>query len=225
MPSHLYEFSFAPNPRWSRRYAPQAEIQAYLEDVARAHGVLDRIRTGTEVEQAALGRRGPAKWTPDDVQARMRPTSCSPPAASCRSRSMPAIPGLDGFAGPAFHTARWRHDVDARGQACRADRHRLQLRSRSVPRFSRVVAQLDIYQRSPGWTFPRMDFAYNERTKRLLERFPVDPAGSTARANFAFHELGAAAMTGRQLAAARVPRDRPLSRSTRRSRIRSCGAR
>ena len=38
IPSHLYEFSFAPNPRWSRRYAPQAEIQAYIEDVARAAG-------------------------------------------------------------------------------------------------------------------------------------------------------------------------------------------
>ena len=52
VPSHLYEFSFDPNPRWSRRYAPQAEIQAYLEDVARRHGVLDRIRTSTEVKGA-----------------------------------------------------------------------------------------------------------------------------------------------------------------------------
>ena len=56
IPSHLYEFSFAPNPRWSRRYAPQAEIQAYLEDTARRYGVLDRIRTSTEVRSAALGR-------------------------------------------------------------------------------------------------------------------------------------------------------------------------
>src|SRR3979409_2697006 len=52
IPSHLYEFSFAPNPRWSRRYAPQAEIQTYLEDVARSHGVLGRIRTNTEVTRA-----------------------------------------------------------------------------------------------------------------------------------------------------------------------------
>src|SRR6187401_1342635 len=52
VPSHLYEFSFAPNPRWSRRYAPGVEIQAYLEDVARRHGVLDRIRTRTEVTEA-----------------------------------------------------------------------------------------------------------------------------------------------------------------------------
>src|SRR5204863_481407 len=53
IPSHLYEFSFAPNPRWSRRYAPQAEIQAYLEDVARRYGVAERIRTGTEVTRAS----------------------------------------------------------------------------------------------------------------------------------------------------------------------------
>ena len=56
VPSHLYEFSFEPNPRWSRRYAPQAEIQAYLEDVARRHGVLDRIRTEHRGDRRALGR-------------------------------------------------------------------------------------------------------------------------------------------------------------------------
>src|SRR5438309_11376378 len=61
VPSHLYEFSFAPNPRWSRRYAPQAEIQAYLRDVASSHGVLDRIRTGVEVT-AASWDAGRAKW-------------------------------------------------------------------------------------------------------------------------------------------------------------------
>src|SRR5213083_3763965 len=61
VPSHLYEFSFEPNPRWSRRYAPQAEIQAYLEDVARRNGVLDRIRTGTEV-QGARWDEDSSKW-------------------------------------------------------------------------------------------------------------------------------------------------------------------
>ena len=61
VPSHLYEFSFAPNPRWSRRYAPQAEIQAYLEDVARRYGVLDRIRTSTEVKRASWNDER-SKW-------------------------------------------------------------------------------------------------------------------------------------------------------------------
>ena len=52
VPSHLYEFSFEPNPRWSRRYAKQAEIQEYIEAVAARHGVLELTRTGTEVTRA-----------------------------------------------------------------------------------------------------------------------------------------------------------------------------
>ena len=73
VPSHLYEFSFAPNPRWSRRYAPQAEIQAYLEDVARRHGVLDRIRTGTEVA-ARTGRMTATSGDRRPAPASTRPT-------------------------------------------------------------------------------------------------------------------------------------------------------
>ena len=49
VPSNLYEFSFEPNPRWSHRYARQAEIQLYIEQVARKYGVTERVRTGTEV--------------------------------------------------------------------------------------------------------------------------------------------------------------------------------
>ena len=42
-----------------------------------------------------------------------------------------------------------------------------------VPAIQPDVEQLDVYQRSPGWTFPKMDFAYSERAKRLFERFPL----------------------------------------------------
>ncbi len=72
----------------------------------------------------------------------------------------PPIPGLDGFEGPAFHTAEWRHDVDLAGKrvavvgtGCSA----IQV----VPAIQPEVAQLDVYQRSPGWTLPKMDFAYS----------------------------------------------------------------
>ena len=69
IPSHLYEFSFAPNPRWSRRYAPQEEIQAYLEDIGRRYGVADRIRTSTEVPERALGRAARHVAARDDRRA------------------------------------------------------------------------------------------------------------------------------------------------------------
>src|SRR4029450_658857 len=79
VPSHLYEFSFEPNPRWSRRYAPQAEIQAYLEDVARRHGGLDLIRTGTEVKGArwdAVGGRWVLETSAGEHEAEVLVTAC-----------------------------------------------------------------------------------------------------------------------------------------------------
>jgi cation diffusion facilitator CzcD-associated flavoprotein CzcO len=195
VPSHLYEFSFEPNPHWSRRYAPQAEIQSYLHDVAQRHGVLDRIRTSTEVRSARWDeQRG--RWllqtSAGAHEADILITACGQLSVA----KMPSIPGLESFEGPAFHTSRWRHDVELAGKrvavvgtGCSA--------IQTVPAIQPLVEHLDVYQRSPGWTIPKMDFAYSERMQRLFERFPalqrLDRIGT-----FAFMELGAAAMTGQR---------------------------
>jgi cation diffusion facilitator CzcD-associated flavoprotein CzcO len=195
VPSHLYEFSFEPNPRWSRRYAPQAEIQAYLEDVAGRHGVLDRIRTSTEVTSA--------RWVPER-SGWLLETSAGPHEAdmlltACGQLSvpkMPSISGLESFDGPVFHTAEWRHDVELAGKrvavvgsGCSA--------IQTVPAIQPIVEHVDVYQRSPGWTIPKMDFAFSERTKQLFERFPLLQRADRA-AVFAFMELAAAGMTSQR---------------------------
>jgi cation diffusion facilitator CzcD-associated flavoprotein CzcO len=194
VPSHLYEFSFAPNPSWSRRYAPQAEIQAYLESVARHHGVHERVRTGTEVTDA--------RWDDERGTWRLETSAGSHEAdvliAACGQLSVPTvppIPGLQSFAGPAFHTAQWRHDVELAGRrvavvgtGCSA----IQV----VPAIQPTVEQVDVYQRSPGWTIPKLDFAYSKRAQRLFERVPALRRLDRA-AIFVFMELGTAALTSR----------------------------
>ncbi len=194
VPSHLYEFAFAPNPGWSRRYAPQAEIQAYLEDVARRHGVLEQVRTGVEVTRA--------EWSEERASWRLQTTAGEHEAdllvTACGQLSVPKRPplkGLETFAGEVFHTAEWRHDVDLAGRrvsivgtGCSA--------IQTAPVIAAEVAALDIYQRSPGWTFPKMDFAYSERSKQLFERYPLLQR-LDRWAVFAFMELGAAGMTGK----------------------------
>jgi cation diffusion facilitator CzcD-associated flavoprotein CzcO len=194
IPSHLYEFSFAPNPRWSRRYAPQPEIQAYLEDVARGHGVLDRIRTGVEV-QSAQWSEAHGQWTLQTSAGEHRADVLLTACGQLSVPSVPAIRGLDRFDGPAFHTARWRHDVEIKGArvavigtGCSA----IQV----VPAIQPSVRQLDVYQRSPGWTLPKMDFAYGPRTLRLLERYPALQR-LDRQSIFAFQELAALGMTSR----------------------------
>lgn len=194
IPSHLYEYSFAPN-RWSRRYAPQAEIQAYVEGVARRFGVLEKVRTGTEVKSAAWDEeRG--KWL---LETSAGPHEADVLITACGQLSVPStppIPGLDEFEGPAFHTAEWRHDVDLAGKrvavlgtGCSA----IQV----VPAIQPEVAQLDVYQRSPGWTLPKMDFEYSARAHALFRRLPALRRLDRASV-FAFQEFAAAALTNKR---------------------------
>jgi cation diffusion facilitator CzcD-associated flavoprotein CzcO len=192
VPSHLYEFSFAPNAHWSRRYAPGPEIQAYIEHVARRHGVLERVRLGTEVERATF-HEDTARW-------RLETSGGSYEAdvliAACGQLALPRIPpiaGLDRFEGPAFHTARWRHDVDLTGRrvavigtGCSS----IQV----VPQVQPRVAKLDVYQRTPGWTIPKTDFEYGPLARRLFAWFPFLQHLDRALI-FAFMELATAGMT------------------------------
>jgi cation diffusion facilitator CzcD-associated flavoprotein CzcO len=189
--SHLYEFSFAPNPRWSRRYAPQAEIQAYIEDVARRYA-LD-VRTGVDVTAARWdGERWQLETSSGPHTADVLLTACG----QLSTPSVPPLPGLDDFEGPAFHTARWRHDVALAGRrvavvgsGCSA----IQV----VPAIQPEVEHVTVYQRSPGWTVPKLDFPYRERTRRLFERFPLLQRLDRASI-LAVHELGTAVLTRRR---------------------------
>jgi cation diffusion facilitator CzcD-associated flavoprotein CzcO len=193
VPSHFYEFSFAPNPDWSCRYAPQAEIRAYLERVVREHGVEHCFRFNTEVRSAT--------WQDDHwvLQTDGGQHAADILITACGQLSNPKFPdidGLDRFDGPAFHTAQWRHDVDLTGKrvavigtGCSA--------AQVVPAIQPSVDTVDVYQRTPGWTLPRMNFAYSQRAKHLFRRYPwlqrLD-----RRSVQMFMELGAVGMTRRQ---------------------------
>jgi cation diffusion facilitator CzcD-associated flavoprotein CzcO len=194
IPSHLYEYSFAPNG-WSRRYSPGSEIRAYVEGVARRFGVLDKIRTGTEVKSAGWDE-GRGRWL---LQTSAGPHEADFLVTACGQLSVPKVPKLPGlgeFEGPAFHTAEWRHDVELAGKrvavigtGCSA----IQV----VPAIQPEVAKLDVYQRSPGWTFPKGDHEYSPLARTAFKRFPALRRLDRASV-FAFNEFGAAAMTSQR---------------------------
>jgi len=170
VPSHFYEFSFAMNPDWSRRYAPQPEIKAYLERVVREQGVEPMFRFNSEVRSATWDDRG--HWVLDTASGEHVADVLITACGQLSTPKYPDIAGLEVFEGPAFHTAKWRHDVDLTGKrvavigtGCSA--------AQVVPAIQPEVAVLDVYQRSPGWTMPRMDFEYSDRAKRLFRRFPM----------------------------------------------------
>jgi len=169
--SHLYEFSFAPNPNWSRRFAPQEEIQAYIDQLAKRFGVADRVHLNTEVTSAVWDSTA-AQWVVTTDAGEHRTDVL---VAACGQLQIPSIPplvGLESFAGPAFHTARWQREatltgrrVGVIGSGCSA----IQV----VPAIQPDVDHLDVFQRSPGWTLPKGDRAYSRAQQWRFRRFPV----------------------------------------------------
>ena len=123
VPSHLYSFSFAPNPDWTRTYSPQPEIRAYLERVARERDLYRSIRLGTSVTAAdwddAAGRWALAT-SAGPLSARVLVAAPGP----LTEPHLPQIAGLGTFGGATFHSARWDHGHDLRGERVAVDRHR-----------------------------------------------------------------------------------------------------
>lgn len=168
VPSHLYSFSFAPNPDWSRSFSAQPEIHAYLQRVSAEYGIDRFTRNRHEVLDAT--------WD-DDAQHWVVTTSRGVWTAdvlvlgsgALSDPSFPDVPGLDTFEGPVFHSATWRHDLDLRGRRIAVigtGASAIQF----VPEIAPVVGTLKVFQRTPPWIMPRGDRPIT-RVERLLFRW------------------------------------------------------
>ncbi|RNL64207.1 NAD(P)/FAD-dependent oxidoreductase [Nocardioides marmoriginsengisoli] len=168
VPSQLYSFSFAPNPNWSRSFSPQPEIHAYLQDVARSSGVLDRFRFGVTVEDAAWDETDQV-WTVTTSAGTVTADVVISGSGGLSEPKNPEIKGIDGFTGEIFHTARWDHDVDLAGKRVAiigTGASAIQV----IPEIAKTVGHLDVYQRTAPWVMPRHDRAYT-RVEKLGFRF------------------------------------------------------
>lgn len=171
VPAHLYSYSFAQNPNWTRTYARQPEILAYLRQVAADRGIDRKIVFDCRVTELT--------W--DDTAGRWRLATADGRRFTARAvvsavgglhvPKLPALPGLDRFAGPAFHSARWRHDVELAGRnvaVIGTGASAIQL----IPELAPQVARLTVYQRSPPWVLPRRDAAVSPLARWAYAHVP-----------------------------------------------------
>jgi 4-hydroxyacetophenone monooxygenase len=176
-PSHLYSFSFGPKASWSRYYAKQEEILGYLHDVAERHRILGDIRFRTEVISATYDAAAHS-WEvvarePDGMSRTYRADIVISSVGQLNRPQMPSIPGLGTFPGPAFHSARWRHDVDLAGKrvgVLGTGASAMQV----VPSIAGTSAELVVFQRSPQWVAPNANYlrAVPDATRLLMEQVP-----------------------------------------------------
>jgi len=171
VPSHLYSFSFAPNPDWTRTFSLQPEIWEYLRGVARDRGVLSHVRFDHEVQEAAWNEEE-RRWV---LQTSRGPYSADVVVSGMGGLSeprIPDIPGLEDFEGTAFHSAQWDDSVDLAGRRVAVvgtGASAIQI----VPHVQPKVAELQLYQRTPAWIMPHPDRPITAGERRAYHRLPA----------------------------------------------------
>ncbi|WP_405666637.1 flavin-containing monooxygenase [Streptomyces sp. NBC_00055] len=175
VPSHLYSFSFAPNPEWPRTFSGQEHIRAYLERVADTFGLRPHIRLGHEVTMM--------RWDGDELNWTIESANGTTIVADVvvsatgplSDPKMPDIPGLADFPGKVFHSARWDHDYDLTGKRVAmigTGASAIQI----VPAIQPKAGKLTLFQRTPPWVMPRMDRSISGAERWLHRTLPFTGA-------------------------------------------------
>jgi cation diffusion facilitator CzcD-associated flavoprotein CzcO len=188
VPSPLYSWSWATNPDWGRRYSPQPEILAYLRRTAEADGLLDLVRTDTDV--TALAYDG-AAWQVTTSTGTLEADVVVSAVGQLSNPAVPQIHGAGSFAGPVFHSARWRHDVDLTGKRVAVvgtGASAIQF----VPGIVDRVGAMTVFQRSAPYVVPKPDRAYTAAHHRFFREHPALPAGERRLTYWLTERLNAA---------------------------------
>ncbi|MFI6366435.1 flavin-containing monooxygenase [Nocardia sp. NPDC050630] len=170
VPSHLYSYSFALNPNWSRSFSKQGEIQQYIQGVAREYNVLDKHLFNCDVT-AARWNNATNLWHIESTRGSFTADTVVSAVGALCEPALPDIKGINGFEGETFHSARWNHDADLTGKRVAiigTGASAIQI----VPSIAARVAHLDVYQRTAPWLLPRMDRPYTLPERLAFRHIP-----------------------------------------------------
>ena len=171
IPSHLYSYSFAPNPNWTRTYPLQAELERYARGCAERHGILDHTLLGCEVTAAQWDEAG-GRWRLDTSEGEFTADVLVAAPGFLSEPSIPDLPGLGEFAGEVFHTARWNHDHDLTGRRVAVIGTGASA-IQAVPAIQPVVGHMSVFQRTAPWVLPHRDRPISDFERRMYRRFPA----------------------------------------------------
>jgi cation diffusion facilitator CzcD-associated flavoprotein CzcO len=169
--SHLYSFSFAPNPDWTDRFSGWEEIHRYLKGCAERYGIAPLVRFEHEVTSARWDEGGRC-WRIETTRGPREAAVLVLASGPLSDPVMPRVPGLERFEGRVFHSARWDHGYDLAGKQVAVigtGASAIQF----VPRIQPLVRRLWLFQRTPPWVMPRLDGPIRPWQRRLYRRLPL----------------------------------------------------
>src|SRR4029077_10987788 len=172
IPSHLYSFSFDLSPDWSRMYPGQQEIHDYLKRCVERYELAPYIRLNTRFHEAVWNEAEGAWHATAGEGMRIRARVLVSGIGGLHVPQYPKLKGIERFAGPKFHSATWDHDVSLDGKnvaVVGTGASSIQF----VPQIAPRAGKLYLFQRTPPWIVPRMDFAITEKWKKRFRRYPL----------------------------------------------------
>ncbi len=159
--NHMYSYSFAQRNDWPRYFSSREILAEYFRDCAERFGLLDRINLRSEVRSATWDDVTQLWTVVVDTPEGRRTVEANAVISAVGQLNRPRYPNIAGFgefAGPAFHTARWDHDVDLSGKrvaiigtgasACQV-----------IPAIAATVADLTVFQRTAPWQLPAPNYS------------------------------------------------------------------
>jgi cation diffusion facilitator CzcD-associated flavoprotein CzcO len=171
VPSHLYSFSFAPNPNWSNTYSSQPEIRDYLRRCADDFGIRPHIVTSVEVEGAAWSI-DEQRWSIDTSAGEFSAQILISGMGPLTEPKLPDVPGIESFTGKTMHSSRWDHSYDLTGKrvaSIGSGASAIQY----VPSIQPQVEQLYVFQRTAPWIMPHGARPIGDRERSIFRRAPV----------------------------------------------------
>jgi len=161
VPSHLYSYSFEPNPNWPQAFSEAPDIERYIQHCTDKYGVREKIRFGTKVVRAAF-QTDQGRWEVETDDGKLISARLLVPATGGLSRlRFPELKGMERFAGKAVHAARWDSTLDLRDKrvgVIGTGASAIQI----VPSIAPEVASLSVFQRSAAWVLPRWNRPFTE---------------------------------------------------------------
>jgi cation diffusion facilitator CzcD-associated flavoprotein CzcO len=183
IPSHLYSFSFRPNPGWSRVFAEGREIHAYLRDCVRDEGLEEHLLLNCALS-AAEWHGAQARWLVRTARGDFSAASLVIATGRLSEPKLPPIKNLDGFGGRWWHSARWNAKVSLVGRRVGlvgTGASAIQI----LPRLAAEASEIVVFQHSAPYILPRGDREYS---REETERFAADPGTVTALRDELFAE-------------------------------------
>jgi len=169
VPSHLYAYSFEHRNDFRQFFSTQDVLLAYFREMAKKYDLRPHIAFNTTVEEAVFSEHE-SLWRvrlrdPDGVRT-LEAEALITAVGQLNRPNIPDIKGRESFAGPSFHSAAWRQDVDLTAKRVAvigtgASAYQF------VPEIAPKVSKLSVFQRTPPWPLPKSHYHHEVPPEKI----------------------------------------------------------